>query len=458
MEAHVMKRVLTILAILLLPLSVWAMTPVSDSDLSNVTGQAGVNINADIKMNVSIGTMAWGDSDGLANTPVNPWPTSDGPAGGYIGIKNFNITNLHIQGRSDSNDKYSGYNTLFLKPITIDVATGTKNGVANTTFVRFGLGALKITLDQLQFTVALGTRGTLGSVTLPQEMGVVTLGAMEVYINPWSYVDIYSHAGQGVNFDINVTLDAVNLPYMSWGDTDGIALGSFSQDYTPKTAWMNTGSSMTAGYVGLNNFHLGDGTTPAVIINGAVQIDIGTTASGVYAQLQGVMNGLVVSPMSEADLLTEIASLRASSATISAVLYSKGVPASLCGTIAAAITADANNLANAISAPGTSLTSIQGYTAALYNNANTYWQAIRGNLMNGPGTTVPQTVVHISFPSNFTVTLAKMYGDVVLADASGLGNAAAVTPGTTHMTLGDIYIQGMTAQIFSGSWVDIWAH
>ena len=45
-----MKRLLTILTILLLPLSVWAMTPVNDSDLSNVTGQAGVNINADLTM------------------------------------------------------------------------------------------------------------------------------------------------------------------------------------------------------------------------------------------------------------------------------------------------------------------------------------------------------------------------------------------------------------------------
>ena len=63
-----MKRVLTILAILLLPLSVWAMTPVTDSDLSNVTGQAGVSINQDVMMNIHMDVMAWGDADGLGNS------------------------------------------------------------------------------------------------------------------------------------------------------------------------------------------------------------------------------------------------------------------------------------------------------------------------------------------------------------------------------------------------------
>ena len=65
-----MKRVLTILAILLLPLSVWAMTPVTDSDLSKVTGQAGVSINQDVMMNIHMDVMAWGDADGLGKAGI----------------------------------------------------------------------------------------------------------------------------------------------------------------------------------------------------------------------------------------------------------------------------------------------------------------------------------------------------------------------------------------------------
>jgi hypothetical protein len=60
-----MKSVLAFFTIMLLPLSVWTMTPVSDSDLSNVTGQAGVSINPNLTMDINIGTIAWGDSDGI---------------------------------------------------------------------------------------------------------------------------------------------------------------------------------------------------------------------------------------------------------------------------------------------------------------------------------------------------------------------------------------------------------
>jgi len=189
-----MKRVLTILAILLLPLSVWAMTPVSDSDLSNVTGQAGVNINANLTMDINIGTMAWGDQDGSTGV-YNPWTTVN--AGGYIGMVGFNITNLTIKART-SGETYNSYSTLMLKPITIDVATGTKNGVANVTFVRFGLGALQINMDALGFDVSLGGRVGAGetagtnAVVLGQNLGAVALGNMAVYISPWSFVDIYS--------------------------------------------------------------------------------------------------------------------------------------------------------------------------------------------------------------------------------------------------------------------------
>ena len=212
-----MKSMLKFFLILFFPLSVYAMTPLTNSELSDVAGQAGVSINPEITMNISIGTIAWGDNDGITGT-YNPWP--EVPKGGYVGVNNFNISNLKISERTDPSDHWNNYSTLMLKPITIDVATGTKLGVSDTTFIRIGLGALKVSTDQMQFDVALGPRGDTNSGNAPvlsQVLGTATLGPMDVYVNPQSYVDVYSHASHGVTFDVNVTLDHISIPYMSWG-------------------------------------------------------------------------------------------------------------------------------------------------------------------------------------------------------------------------------------------------
>jgi len=286
-----MKRVLTILALLLLPLSVWAMTPISDSDLSAVTGQAGVNINADLLMNVRLGTMAWGDSDGI--DAVGSWPTwAASDDGGYVGIKGFNLTNLRIKAR-DTNDGFgdysaiggAGYVTSYMKPITIDVAQ-TAGLYGGRTFVRMGLGSLKISMDALTMTVALQPYDTFAG-DLTEEMGTVNVGAMTVYISPSSYIDITtpgvaSGQGQGVKMVFNITLDEITLGYLSWGDTDGLPVGStgYSESptgTTPTVVWMAAGAS-SAGYIGLEDVNFG-----IVKINGAVVINVVTSLAGVYA-------------------------------------------------------------------------------------------------------------------------------------------------------------------------------
>jgi hypothetical protein len=212
-----MKNMLKFIPILFLPISVFAMTPVPDSELSDITGRSGVNINPDITMNINIGTLAWGDGDGIKGV-YNPWPEiSDG---GYVGFNNFTISNLKIGLRTDPNDHWNNYSTLMQKPITIDVATGTKLGVPDTSFIRIGTGALKISTDLMQFDIALGPRADIKTGNAPvlsQTLGTATLAPMDVYVNPQSYVDIYSHARHGVTFDVNVTLDHISIPCMSWG-------------------------------------------------------------------------------------------------------------------------------------------------------------------------------------------------------------------------------------------------
>jgi len=412
-----MKRVLTILAILLLPLSVWAMTPVNDSDLSNVTGQAGVNINADLTMNISIGTMAWGDSDGITGVYM-PWATV--PTGGYIGMTGFNITNLWIRARTDTSDIYNSYSTMFLKPITIDVATDstTGHGVAGTTFVRFGLGALQISMDALQFEIALGSHAATNYIgatpTINQSLGVVSLGGMGIWINPWSYVDIFNGrvnnttTAQGVTFGLNVIIDHFTMDYMSWGDPDGLPGGTGSNETPPPGfKWISSGN--TAGYVGLNNFQLGNNTSPAVTITGQVSIDVLSDVSrlGTYAALPPLM--VYMKSAMKASGLNPT-----SEAAVAAFVASQSIPIG-------------ESLATLLAAEGLNATSV--------------------------------SVVHISFPADFDVVVNTMWADVQVASTYNLGGVVAGGGAAGQSgELGDIYIQGLHLNIEAGSWVDIWAH
>ena len=261
-----MKRVLTFLAIMLLPLSVMAMTPVSDQTLSDVTGQAGVNINADLMMDIKIGTLAWGDSDGILNGGHPLWGTTDG--GGYVGVTGFDIDGLRIKARET--DTFDGYAApAQLKPITIDVATD-PNIYDGATFVRFGLGSLQITMGALDFDVRLGT----DAATLAASgnlLGVVSIGAMGIYIDPKSYVDIFSDGTCGVNIAMNIEIDQFNIDYVSWGDTDGIANAGINA-----MPWM---AAASAGYVGLANLQIGGPITVA----GQLAIDVNTAYAGIYS-------------------------------------------------------------------------------------------------------------------------------------------------------------------------------
>ncbi len=219
-----MNKIIAMITSLLLCLTTWGMKPVSDADLATVAGQAGISINPDITMDITIGTMAWGDADGInPSCGVNPWPTEGMSGGGCVGVNDFEIPNLRIRLRDS--DTFNGYNSLMLRPVTIDVATGYKafSGHGdNTTFVRISPGALRISMDRMQFCIAMGAHGSPGlskGVALDETLGVATVAPMDLYFNPRSSVDIYSHNGRGVAFDVNTTIDAVKLPYLSWGST-----------------------------------------------------------------------------------------------------------------------------------------------------------------------------------------------------------------------------------------------
>ena len=125
-----MNKVFVIFVFILLPVSVLAMSPLSDEDLSSISGQAGVSIMPNITMNIHIDVLAWGDSDGLGSN--NIWGVQT--CGGYVGVKNLTITNLYIGPRTGP---YTG-----MWPITIDVSKGVVRAV-DESYTRFDLEYLQ---------------------------------------------------------------------------------------------------------------------------------------------------------------------------------------------------------------------------------------------------------------------------------------------------------------------------
>jgi hypothetical protein len=95
----IMKSAALAVLIVAFPLSMMAMTPVRDHDLSQVIGQAGVSINTDIMMNIAIDTLAWGDYDGIFEGGHPSWGTT--ADGGYVGLAGFDVIGLRIKAREN---------------------------------------------------------------------------------------------------------------------------------------------------------------------------------------------------------------------------------------------------------------------------------------------------------------------------------------------------------------------
>ena len=328
-----MKRVLTILAILLLPLSVWAMTPISDAQLSDVTGQAGVSINFDVTLDLEFGNLGWGDSDGWYGFNAG-FGTLAG--GGWVGVDSLEMSKVHIWPRTDYTMDTTGAGGWGdLKFLTIDVATvnAAAYGAANSTsfdpfagdvddvtMVVIGVPTLTLTMDYLQGNVVLGPRstsqtigGVIGGVyteEIPNGDGAggTTRGAIAIagpefdqllgkfYVGGLNVatgggnVLIFAHGtgaisgkfgnlyGSGVTIALaDVAVDYVLIDEAAWGDIDGV-MGASSVDTT-----MATTGLAGEGWVGVINLAI-----DSIVINGVMAIDIGTvldigTGDGIVA-------------------------------------------------------------------------------------------------------------------------------------------------------------------------------
>ncbi|HQG31585.1 MAG TPA: hypothetical protein PLA83_06625 [Deltaproteobacteria bacterium] len=322
-----MKRVLSFVVLMLLPLCLMAMKPVSDSTLSNVTGQSGVSIDIDVAMNITFDSMGWGDTDGDDGTGPN--------AGGWIGIDDLEINTLHIWPRTDYSMEATGAahtdgGWSDLQLLTIDVVTvpfdsandpnfSAANQTALTaaggvTKVRIGIPTLTITMNEMSGNVVLGpnasdtTIGGIGNssyangggalnngykaISRPnfnQLMGKFYIGGMNMATGTGGAVLISAHGresytstyadsttsgplyGSGVTIELdNMKIDYLIMNQLAWGDIDG------AYDESSSNPGQNTAPGLTnEGWVGLADLAI-----RGITINGKIMIDVGTVTVG----------------------------------------------------------------------------------------------------------------------------------------------------------------------------------
>ena len=274
-----MKKILSaivLFALVVLPMSVMAMTTISDNELSTVTGQAGVSINVDVTANLTIGTVAWGDSDGFTGYTN----------AGFVGIGGLNLS-VHASGRHDGAFATTGATAVGYMgndPITIDVGTN----AGGQSLVRIGLPTFHISVDTLQTDIFVsGVTAGAPTSTTAQQLGNIFMSGIEIRLGQSAtpadaasynagYVTIgAAGAGNtGVNIGFNVAIDSVVIGTLSYGNTTSILSNDF-------------GAAATAGYIGVTGLNLDD-----VNIYGGVAIGVGTlntAALNAAAANQGVI-------------------------------------------------------------------------------------------------------------------------------------------------------------------------
>jgi len=230
-----MKKLITFVAVLamLIPLSAMAMTPVADSELAEVTGQVGIDIAVvDFHMDMSIGNVAWGDTDnysGSASDPLqmfvagSPTDYTDG----YININNIVMKDIFVTMNAVKSHSGTTVTSAFADPLKIDVATlgdaavGTQiySGLANKTAIVITMGDMHLQIASIDvggiYLADEVYSGSSSFVSLDTDLGYAdefvceasdamaetenlgTLNISCVDVVLYSYVEGYANDGSG---------------------------------------------------------------------------------------------------------------------------------------------------------------------------------------------------------------------------------------------------------------------
>jgi hypothetical protein len=181
-EKQIMKKILTVIAVLalLFPVSAMAgMTAITDSEMADVTGQVGIDISViDFAMDVSIANVAWGDGD--SGTLI-----ASGREVDYLpGYLNFGGIDMYI------------YVTLNGSPVFLSTPTATD-------------------LLAVKYGGTLGTAGSVDYFVAAQPLGIDILTAGPAgYVDAQDAGDPYIAAGNPYEATWNKTGILISIPDM----------------------------------------------------------------------------------------------------------------------------------------------------------------------------------------------------------------------------------------------------
>ncbi len=241
-----MKKTIVFLFILFaFPVNGFSLTPLPDTSLGNITGQAGVSIAAEVDIDLDIEVIAWGDGDGIGGSST----------GGWVGLDNVKAT-LHYGIRSDAG---TGFDMNAVELLTIDAATDPAmyNGAS---FVRIGLGTFELS-GNFHADVNLWSYNSFN-----QELRTLDILGFQIMGGQNSYVDITSMGRDaGVTLGLHVILDQISIGSIAWGDSDGI-------DHLDNYASATLGNPLSSpGYIGAAHVSITD-----VGVTGLLSIDTAT--------------------------------------------------------------------------------------------------------------------------------------------------------------------------------------
>ncbi len=135
--------VFALMAMLMLPFTSFSMTAMEEGDLSSVTGQAGVSINLDARVDMYAKTVAWGDVDGFGKGTAATLNVGEDPDlltkanAGWVGLSELAISNLRVRADQTllSAEYYSkGYTSMAAADVTTFSNAATALGTALSTW------------------------------------------------------------------------------------------------------------------------------------------------------------------------------------------------------------------------------------------------------------------------------------------------------------------------------------